>query len=130
MAAGLNEGVITGETICDICYGPLNIGQFTIKTWNEEYHRDSSMVDVLVHSDNIGMVFISRKLGRDKFLEYLKKLKFGSKTNIELQEEVTGKLKEGSDFREMSHRRRLTNCRPYRCRRCHSLRSRNPRLLP
>jgi len=101
MAAGLNEGVITTETICDICHGPLEIGQFTIKTWNNEYHPNSTMVDILVNSDNIGMVFISRKLGREKFIEYLKHLKFGSKTNIELQEEVAGKIKEGSDFREI-----------------------------
>lgn len=101
MAAGLNEEVITTQSICDICHGPLEIGQFTIKTWNEEYHPNSSMVDILVNSDNIGMVFISRKLGREKFIEYLKRLKFGAKTNIELQEEVAGKLKEGSDFREI-----------------------------
>lgn len=101
MAAALNEGVINQETICDICNGPINIGQFTIKTWDELYHPNSSMVDVLVHSDNTGMVFISRKLGRDKFIEYLKKLKLGNLTGIELQEEVTGKLKEGSEFRDI-----------------------------
>lgn len=101
MAAGLNEGVINQEMTCDICKGPLNIGQFTIKTWDETYRPDSSMVDVLVHSDNIGMVFISRKLGRDKFIDYLKKLNLGKLTGIELQEEVTGKLKEGSEFRDI-----------------------------
>ena len=37
------------------------------------------MSEVIAHSDNTGMVFVGRKLGRDKLLPYLNKFGFGQK---------------------------------------------------
>jgi cell division protein FtsI (penicillin-binding protein 3)/stage V sporulation protein D (sporulation-specific penicillin-binding protein) len=51
------------------------------------------MTQVLERSDNTGMIFVEKKLGRDKFLSYLKNFGFGSPTNIDLQEEASPKLK-------------------------------------
>lgn len=90
MAAGLNEKLITPETQCDICGGPVQIGKYAIKTWDETYRANQSMTNVIVHSDNTGMVFVARKLGTEKFVDYLKKYGLGKKTGIQLQEEVTG----------------------------------------
>lgn len=101
MAAGLNEGLVTPETQCDICSGPINIGQYTIKTWDEKYHSLTSMTDVIVHSDNTGMVFVARKLGPEKFADYMKKYGFGKKTKIQLQEEVSGTIRESKDYGEI-----------------------------
>lgn len=101
MAAGINEGLIDQNTVCDDCAGPLNIGQFTIKTWNEEYHPNATMTDILVHSDNVGMVFVAKKLGADKFTEYLKSFGLGSISNIQLQEETTGNIKNAKDLKEI-----------------------------
>jgi len=98
MAAGFNEGVVTPETICDICQKPLVIGKYTIKTWNEEYHANSTMTDVIINSDNVGMAFVAFKLGREKFAEYLALLGFGGKTGIELQEEVSGQIRSADQF--------------------------------
>ena len=94
MAAGLEEEVVTPETECDICDQPYKIDKYTIKTWDEEYRPNISMVDTLVHSDNIGMVFVGRELGIDKFVEYIKKFGFGQKTGIDLQEEASGNLRD------------------------------------
>lgn len=98
MAAALNEKVITPETQCDICSGPLIIGKYSIKTWNEEYYANTTMTETIIHSDNTGMVFAARKLGKEKFSEYLKKYGFGKKTEIQLQEEVAGTLREANDY--------------------------------
>ena len=43
------------------------------------------MVDVIVHSDNVGMVFVARKLGINKLFDYIKKFGFGEVTGIDLQ---------------------------------------------
>ena len=59
------------------------------------------MTEILVNSDNTGMVFVSRKLGKENFLKTLRLFGFNAVTGIELQEETTSKLKEGSDFREI-----------------------------
>lgn len=101
MAAGLNEKVVTPQTKCDICTGPLSIGQFTIKTWNEEYFPEATMTDVIVHSDNIGMVFVARKLGQEKFIDYLNRFGFGRPTGIELQEEAAGQARWEKEFRDI-----------------------------
>lgn len=101
MAAGIDSGAIKPDTVCEACAGPVNIGTFTIKTWNEQYHPNSTMTDVLVNSDNIGMVFAARRLGAEKFYDYLDKFGLGNLTGIDLQEETTGKLKPPRDWREI-----------------------------
>lgn len=94
MAAGFNESVVSPDTQCDICSGPVVIGKYSIKTWNEEYHPGSTMTDVIRNSDNTGMVFVGRKLGPEKLLEYLDQFGFGKKTNLGIEEEVGGQLKQ------------------------------------
>lgn len=101
MAAALEKKAVNPSSVCDICSGPVHIGQFNIKTWDEVYHPDSSMTDILVNSDNTGMVYVSRKLGSDNFLEALDNFGFNTPTGVELQGEVSGNLKKGSNFREI-----------------------------
>jgi len=98
MAAGLNEKVVTPDTQCDICNGALIIGKYAIRTWDEVYHPNTTMAETIINSDNTGMVFVARKLGKEKFAEYLKKYGFGKKTEIQLQEEVTGVLREAKEM--------------------------------
>jgi len=101
MAAALNEKVVTPETRCDICSGPINIGSYTIRTWDEQYHPQSTMTEVIVHSDNTGMVFVARQLGPEKFAQYLKLYGLGQKTKIQLQEEVSGSIREPAEYGEI-----------------------------
>ncbi len=93
MAAGINEKVIKPDTRCDICDKPLEIGQYKIKTWNDQYYPNSTMTEVLQHSDNTGMVYIARQLGLEKFLEYLNLFGIGSMTGIDVQGEATGLIR-------------------------------------
>jgi cell division protein FtsI (penicillin-binding protein 3) len=93
MAAGLDSGAITPDTKCDICNGPLNVDEYQIKTWNNKYHPDSSMTDVLVNSDNIGMTFVGQKTGANTLYDYLQKFGIGSITGIDLQGESSPALK-------------------------------------
>lgn len=93
MAAAFNEGVIDENDKCDICSSPYPIGKYTIKTWNQEYRDGATPQDIIVHSDNVGMVWTQQKLGGEKLLEYIKKFGFGEKTGIDLQEEITPALR-------------------------------------
>lgn len=101
MAAALNEDLVKPDTKCDICDGPISLGGFTIRTWNNKYYPDSTMKDVIIHSDNTGMVFISKKLGLDKMYSYLLKFGFGRLTNIDLQDEVSPQLRERNEWKEI-----------------------------
>lgn len=93
MAAAFNEGVLQEDDKCDICAAPYPIGKYKIKTWNEEYRADATPEEIIVHSDNVGMVWTQQKLGGEKLLEYIKKFGFGQKTGIDLQEEISPSLR-------------------------------------
>jgi cell division protein FtsI/penicillin-binding protein 2 len=51
------------------------------------------MVEVLEHSDNVGITFVARRLGLGRFYRYLQLFGFGEKTGIDLQEEVAAELR-------------------------------------
>jgi cell division protein FtsI/penicillin-binding protein 2 len=93
MAAGIDAGVISYDTRCPVCSGPRKVGQYLIRTWNNQYQDNPTMVDVLVHSDNTGMVFIGDKLGKQKLYDYLKNFGFGEVTGVDLQDETGSRLR-------------------------------------
>ncbi len=95
VAAVLEEKAIKEEDKCSICDGPVTITDYTIETWNEVYYPESTLKDILVHSDNVGMVWTGQSLGMEKMKEYLEKLNLGKKTGIDLEEEASLRLKEG-----------------------------------
>lgn len=94
MAAALDAKVVDRRTICDICTGPVRVDKYTIETWNKVYHPNSNMQDIIVNSDNVGMVFVAQKLGVERLYEYLERFKFGQKTGIDLQGESSPPLRE------------------------------------
>ncbi|CAN5161046.1 penicillin-binding protein [soil metagenome] len=98
MAAAINEGLVKPETKCTICAGPVSIGGYDIHTWNDEYQPNLSMTEVIQHSDNTGMVFVSQKLGLDRMIEYIHKYGFGQATNIDLQGEVIPSIRPRDDW--------------------------------
>jgi cell division protein FtsI/penicillin-binding protein 2 len=94
MSAALDSKVVEADTKCNICSGPVFIGGHEIKTWNNKYYKNTTMVEVIQHSDNTGMVFVSQKLGLDRLLSYLKKFGIGDLTGIDLQGEVAPGLRD------------------------------------
>ncbi|OGH11538.1 MAG: hypothetical protein A3B38_01890 [Candidatus Levybacteria bacterium RIFCSPLOWO2_01_FULL_36_13] len=94
MSSALDLKVVTPETKCSICSGPISIGGFDIHTWNDKYYPNINMIETIQHSDNTGMVFVSQKLGLDKTILYLDKFGIGKNTGIDLQGEVSGVLKD------------------------------------
>lgn len=98
MAAGLNEKVVTPDTIYTDT-GVVRIGQFTIKNWDLKVHGVNTMTEVLEHSLNTGVVFVEEKMSKDVFRSYIKQFGFGEKTGIDLQGEVSG------DIRNLNHNR-------------------------
>jgi len=93
MAAALDAGVVEPDTKCDICDGALKVDKYFIETWNKKYYPESTMTDVIVHSDNVGMSFVSQKMGYDLMYDYLEKFGIGSLTGIDLQGESSVQLR-------------------------------------
>lgn len=101
MAMAIDLGLINPTTVCDLCSGPITIQDHQIKTWNDQYYPKSTMIEVIQHSDNVGMVFVSRKLGIKNFLNYLEKLGFMEKTGIDLEGESPPLVKEKKEWKEI-----------------------------
>jgi len=78
---------VTPDTNCDICNGPLDVDGYQIETWNNVYHPNSTMIDVMVNSDNVGMTFVGQKTGAETLYNYLQKFCIGGLTGIDLQGE-------------------------------------------
>lgn len=101
MAAAINEDVVKPDTRCDSCSGPISIGGFTIRTWNNKYYPDTSLKDVIIHSDNTGMVFTAQKLGLDKFYSYIEMFGFGEPSDIDLQDESSPDIRPRNSWKEI-----------------------------
>jgi len=87
VASGIDAGVIQADTVCTQCAGPRQYGKYTIKTWNDQYHPNSTITEGLVRSDNIAMIFVVEALGAEKFQAYLKKFGIGQKLHLDLEED-------------------------------------------
>lgn len=97
MAAALQEKKIMPDDIFNET-GPISIGSYKIRTWDNTYEGKISMTRILEKSSNVGMVYIGSKLENDNLFNYLNKYGFGQLTNIDLQGEVSGYLKPKSDW--------------------------------
>lgn len=93
MASALDAGLVTPQTKCDICGGPVSVSGYELHTWNDKYYKNTNMIDVIRHSDNTGMVFVSLKLGADRMISYLTRFGMGELTGIDLQGEFAPPLK-------------------------------------
>lgn len=101
MAAGIDAKVVTPTTRCPVCNGPRKIGPHYIRTWNNQYRDNPTMTEVLVNSDNTGMVYIGDLLGQDRLYQYVQKFGFGSKSGIDLQEDAAAPLRKLAEMREI-----------------------------
>lgn len=93
MSGALNENLVKPDTICTTCKGPVSIAGYTIRTWNDKYYPDTTMMKVIEHSDNTGMVFVAQKLGTAKAYTYISAFGMGEATGIDLQEETSPTLR-------------------------------------
>src|SRR3989338_3288481 len=83
MAGAIDSNLVKRDTKCDVCQGPIQMGEYKIRTWNDKYFTNPTMNDVIVHSDNTGMVFVGRKLGLKRMIDYLKKFGLGQPSGID-----------------------------------------------
>ena len=89
MSAGLDSEVIKPETTYNDT-GQVTLDGKIIRNWNNQANGIQTMTDILAKSLNTGAVFVQRKLGKEKFLEYIKKFNLDKKTGIDLPGEIKG----------------------------------------
>jgi len=101
MSAAFNENILTPESKCPICSGSVSVGGYDLHTWNDEYFPNSTMLEVIQHSDNTGMVYTAQKLGLDRMIKYLEKFGIGEVTGIDLEGETAPAIKPKNGWYEV-----------------------------
>jgi cell division protein FtsI/penicillin-binding protein 2 len=91
VAAGIDSGAITPKTTY---YDAGCIERSTKKICNYDHKARNTvpMQEILNQSLNLGVTFITDKMGHPAFTQYMKSFGFGNKTGIDLPNEVTGDI--------------------------------------
>jgi len=76
--------------------GPYRVGEYSIRTWNNQYRGKISVGETLAYSSNVGMVELIRKIPKKEIDRYFDLLGLRSLTGIELEGEVNSLIKERS----------------------------------
>lgn len=92
MAGAFDAGLLRPDSQCPICSGPVQIDDYTLHTWNDEYFPNTTMEDVIRHSDNTGMIYVSKVMGIDRMLSNFKKFGLTDSTGIDLQGEAVSTI--------------------------------------
>jgi cell division protein FtsI/penicillin-binding protein 2 len=102
VAAGLDTGVITaGTTYMD--KGSIIVNGAKISNYDGKARGESDMQKVLNESLNVGMAFITQRLGNERLTEYFTALGFGKETGIDLPGEVRGLVSNLQSPRDLEH---------------------------
>lgn len=89
MAAALDQGVVTPETR-NVFPKSVVVDGYTINTALDKAYGDENMTDILVNSDNVAMVWLAEQMGNQIIASYLQAYGFGSKTGVDLKNEIAG----------------------------------------
>ncbi len=100
MSGAIENRAVKADTTMDES-GPVPIGDYSIRTWNDKYRGQITMTQVIEYSSNVGMVFVERKMGKNKFLETIRNFGIGQPTGIDLQEESSPDLRPDRDWKEI-----------------------------
>lgn len=99
LSAALDTHVVTPNTLFDCENGQFVVADHVIH--DTEKHGILSVADIIVYSSNIGAVKIGRKLGYERFTDYLRRFGFGRKTGIDLLGERSGYIRPLDKAREL-----------------------------
>ncbi|WP_050551819.1 stage V sporulation protein D [Clostridium tunisiense] len=97
-AAAALENNLVDENYRFTCNGSLKVGDKTIYCWQRNGHGEENLVDILKNSCNVGFMELGEKIGKEKLLDFVKKMGFGVKTGIDLPGESTGILSQSSSI--------------------------------
>jgi cell division protein FtsI/penicillin-binding protein 2 len=96
MAAAIDAGVVSPGTQMNDT-GVANVAGTLIRNWNFAANGPSTMTDVLIHSSNVGMTWVSGMLGPDRLYDYYARFGFGQPTGLRLPGEVAGMMRTPRD---------------------------------
>lgn len=100
MAAALNEGGVTRDTVVDCGWGGIRRYGFFLK---DPYpYGDLTFDEVLVKSSNTGVFQFAETVGRASFYRYLRDFGFGRETGFAIPGEASGSIQDSTNMRNFA----------------------------
>ena len=100
VAAALEEGLISPNSIFNCENGALRVGNHTVKDTHS--YGDLTVSEIIKYSSNIGSLKVGAELGNDMLFNYLKRFSFGERTGLaHLPGESAGVLRHPSKWRQV-----------------------------
>jgi cell division protein FtsI/penicillin-binding protein 2 len=96
MSAAIDLGLVTPNTTM-LDTGAVAVGGAVIHNWDGAANGTSTMTQVLIHSSNVGMTWVSTQLGPDRLYEYIDRYGFGVPTGLRLPGEAAGTVRTNHD---------------------------------
>jgi cell division protein FtsI/penicillin-binding protein 2 len=100
ISAAIDLGLITPETTYEDA-GPVMYSNRIIDNWNHRHLGTLSIIGILQKSNNVGAAWVGHLVGSKKLYGYFNSFGLGSKTNIELEGEESGLLKDYEDWSDI-----------------------------
>lgn len=99
MAMAIEMGLVQPDTT-EVFSGSVKVGGFEIRNAEDKVYGRETMTQVLENSDNVAMVWLSQKIGKEKQREFLEKFGYGTKTGVELVGEQPGVLRDAKEWND------------------------------
>lgn len=96
LAAALDSGVITPSTVYSDT-GRLVVKDFYVYNANRARYGAVTPEDILAFSSNVGAAQVALDLGAERFVKYMRRFGFGSRTGVDLAHEAPGFVRTPSD---------------------------------
>ena len=102
MAVGIDEHAVNAKTTYEDT-GSVTIDGYTIRNYDGKARGVVDMQQVLSQSLNVGMAFVTRKVGGEKMAERLLALGIAEETGIDMPAESRGLVKNFNNEREVEY---------------------------
>jgi cell division protein FtsI/penicillin-binding protein 2 len=100
VSAAIDLGLVTPETTYEDKGSAVYSGR-TISNWDHKALGVLNIIGLLQKSNNIGAAWVGHLVGSKKLYEYFTSFGLGKKTNIELEGEESGSLRNYEDWRDI-----------------------------
>src|ERR671932_1168315 len=96
MAGAIDAGIVSPGTVMNDT-GVANVAGTIIHNWDGAANGPSTMTDVLIHSSNVGISWVSGLEGPERFYRNVLNFGFGQPTGLRLPGEVSGTVRTPQD---------------------------------
>lgn len=92
--------IVTPETTYQDS-GPTRYSDYVIDNWDGKHYGLMNIIELLQKSNNIGAAWVGHQVGREKLYKYFSDFGLGIKTNIDLEGEDSGILRDYKEWTDI-----------------------------